>query len=120
MFCDEQGVTLAADRDGRDPEAIHLVVAAGDRLAGTCRLLIEHGVARLGRMAVDPALRGEGVGAELLREANRVAAAAGAPLIRLHAQTYARGVYDRAGYEVRGEPFLEAGIEHVAMEKRVA
>ena len=113
-------MSLEADRDGLDGDAIHLVVDADGGLAGTCRLLIEHGVARLGRMAVDPASRGAGVGAALLREADRVSVNAGASLIRLHAQTYVRGVYDRAGYEVRGKPFLEEGIEHVAMEKRVA
>ena len=45
--------------------------------------------------------------------------AAGAERIRLHAQLSARGVYDRAGYVALGEPFLEQGIEHVSMEKRV-
>jgi len=120
VFCEEQGVTLEAERDGRDAEAVHLVVSAGEGIVGTCRLLVYRGVARLGRMAVAPELRGTGVGAALLREADRVVAAAGEPLIRLHAQTYARGVYDRAGYAARGEPFLEEGIEHVTMEKRVA
>ena len=120
MFCDEQGVSIEAEQDGRDADAIHLVVAGDGSLAGTCRLLIEDGTARLGRMAVDPALRGKGVGAALLREAGRVAAIAGVPLIRLHAQTNARGVYHRAGFEVRGGPFMEEGIEHVTMEKRVA
>lgn len=120
MFCEEQGVSLGAEQDGRDAVAIHLVVPGDGGPAGTCRLLMEDCAARLGRMAVDPAFRGTGVGAALLREAGRVAASAGAPMIRLHAQTYARGVYDRAGYEARGAPFMEQGIEHVTMEKRVA
>jgi len=120
VFCEEQGVALEAEQDGRDHEAVHLIVLENGRLVGTCRLLSAGGTTRLGRMAVEPESRGAGVGSVLLREADRVAAAAGAPRIRLHAQTYARGVYDRAGYEVRGEPFMEEGIEHLAMEKRVA
>ena len=119
VFCEEQGVALDADRDGRDPEALHLVALDRGRVVGTCRLLIGGDAARLGRMAVAVEKRGAGVGGALLGEADRAAAAAGNRLIRLHAQTYARGVYDRAGYEVRGEPFMEEGIEHVAMQKRV-
>ena len=35
----------------------------------------------------------------------------------LHAQTYARELYEQAGYRPRGRVFSEAGIEHIAMEK---
>ena len=39
--------------------------------------------------------------------------------ISLHAQTYARRLYLDAGYEERGPEFVEEGIEHVAMGKRL-
>ena len=120
VFCLEQGVALEAERDGLDHEALHLVVLDRGRVVGTCRLLIEGGIARLGRMAVEADRRGAGVGGALLAEADHVAVGAGARLVRLHAQTYARGVYDHAGYQPRGEPFIEEGIEHLAMEKHVA
>jgi predicted GNAT family N-acyltransferase len=35
----------------------------------------------------------------------------------LHAQTYARSLYEGAGYQPRGRAFMESGIEHIAMEK---
>jgi len=120
VFCDEQGVPLEADQDGRDGEALHLIVLDEGRLIGTCRLLVSNGVARLGRMAVEAERRGAGAGGALLAEAERLVREAGAQRIRLHAQLAARAVYDRAGYEARGEPFLEEEIEHVTMEKRVA
>jgi predicted GNAT family N-acyltransferase len=91
-----------------------------DRLIGTCRLLIDSGVARLGRMVVSAERRGAGVGSAILEEADRTALAAGAGAIRLNAQVPARGVYDRAGYEAEGAVFMEEGIEHVTMEKRLA
>lgn len=120
VFCEEQGVELAAEQDGRDHEAIHLVAVEGDRLIGTCRLLVEEGTARLGRNAVSVEARGRGVGATLLEAADRAAAQAGADRIRLHAQLRARTLYERAGYVPQGDTFLEEGIEHVTMEKRVA
>jgi predicted GNAT family N-acyltransferase len=120
VFCEEQGVTLAADQDGRDRDALHIVAFEDGRMAGTCRLLFEGGLARLGRMAVEPELRGHGVGAAVLAEAVRESRQAGAACIRLHAQAAARTLYERAGFEVRGEEFLEEGIPHVTMEKTLA
>jgi predicted GNAT family N-acyltransferase len=117
VFCEEQGVSLGADRDGRDPEATHIVAVDDGRVIGTCRLLFRGGVARLGRLAVEPDRRGDGVGAAILREADRMSRAAGADAISLHAQTYAKELYLRDGYEVRGGTFVEEGIEHVSMEK---
>ena len=119
MFSGEQGVSIAADRDGRDPESTHLVALDDERVIGTCRLLFRGNVARLGRLAVDPDRRGEGIAAALLALADRVALQQGADSISLHAQTYARRLYLDAGYEERGPEFVEEGIEHVAMGKRI-
>ena len=119
MFSGEQGVSIAADRDGRDHEAVHLVALDGDRVVGTCRLLFRGRVARLGRLSVDPDRRGEGIAAALLALSDRVALEADAEAISLHAQTYARRLYLDAGYEERGPEFVEEGIEHVAMGKRL-
>jgi predicted GNAT family N-acyltransferase len=120
IFCGEQGVSFGADQDGRDAEATHIVAVDDGAVIGTCRLLFRGEVARLGRLAVERERRGDGVAGEILREAERVATEAGAETIALHAQTYAMALYRQAGYEERGSTFVEEGIEHVAMEKRLA
>jgi predicted GNAT family N-acyltransferase len=120
VFCDEQGVSFEADQDGRDPEATHIVAIENGVVIGTCRLLFRGHVARLGRLAVERDRRAGGVAAAILREADRVAARAGSASIALHAQTYAQTLYEQAGYEEYGPTFVEEGIEHVAMEKRLA
>jgi predicted GNAT family N-acyltransferase len=120
VFVDEQGVTLEADRDGRDHEAVHLVAVSGDRVVGTLRLLPAGELSRLGRMVVDPELRGSGIGGRLLDLADDVAREMGHERIALHAQVPARRVYERAGYRQRGDVFVEQEIEHVAMEKDLA
>jgi predicted GNAT family N-acyltransferase len=120
VFCGEQGVSPAADRDGRDSEATHIVAVEEGRVLGTCRLLFRGTTARLGRLAVEPHARGRGLGAAILAEASRVARVAAADRISLHAQTYAKELYTRDGYAEAGEPFEEEGIEHVAMEKQLA
>ena len=120
VFCEEQGVSFEADQDGRDPEATHIVAIDDGAVIGTCRLLFRGQVARLGRLAVERDRRGDGVGAQILREADRVAGGSGAESIALHAQTYALALYEAAGYRGYGPTFVEEGIEHVAMEKRLA
>ncbi len=120
VFCGEQGVSFEADQDGRDPEATHIVAVDQCAVIGTCRLLFRGPVARLGRLAVEAERRGDGIAAAILREADRVAEGAGAESIALHAQTYALPLYESAGYHEYGPAFVEEGIEHVAMEKRLA
>jgi predicted GNAT family N-acyltransferase len=120
VFCGEQGVSPEADRDGRDGEAEHIVALDGLDVIGTCRLLLRGPVARLGRLAVEPERRGRGVGEAILARADDVARAAGCERVDLHAQTYAKRLYLVAGYSERGRTFVEEGIEHVAMEKRLA
>ena len=117
VFCGEQGVSIEADRDGRDPEATHIVAVDEGRVIGTCRLLFRGRLARLGRLAVEPDRRGDGIAGAILREADRVARQTGADAISLHAQTYAKDLYVRDGYLERGASFVEEGIEHVSMEK---
>jgi predicted GNAT family N-acyltransferase len=120
VFCGEQGVSFEADQDGRDPEATHIVAVDDGAVVGTCRLLFRGQVARLGRLAVERDRRGDGIAAAILREADKVAEQAGAESIALHAQTYALALYENAGYREHGPTFTEEGIEHVAMEKRLA
>ncbi len=121
VFVEEQGVEIAEDLDGRDDEALHLVAVDDDQtVIGTCRLLADGQRIKLGRMAVAPGARRRGIAAALLGAADAHAVALGGRRIVLAAQTYATGLYERAGYAPRGDVFLDAGIEHRWMEKRVA
>ena len=117
VFCGEQGVSLAEERDGRDNEALHLVVVEHGGVIGTCRLLAHEAEVKLGRMAVAPAHRGRRQAAELLVEADAAARELHAQRITLAAQLSAQALYERAGYAPYGDVFLDAGIEHVMMGK---
>jgi predicted GNAT family N-acyltransferase len=39
--------------------------------------------------------------------------------IVLHAQKHLEGFYQSLGYQSKGKPFMEANIEHIAMEKKI-
>jgi predicted GNAT family N-acyltransferase len=120
VFVDEQQVPLEADVDGLDPHALHIVAVENGKVLGTCRLVFDGELARLGRMAVDLRARGRGIGTAILAEAESESRAAGAQRIRLHAQVTAQPLYERGGFQAQGEEFLDEGIPHVPMEKALA
>lgn len=117
VFCGEQGVPEREELDGRDREALHLVAVEDGRVLATCRLLFVGSTVQFSRLAVTRDARRRRIATRLLALADEETRAGGARRLVLHAQTYARSLYDAAGYEPRGRVFMEAGIEHVAMEK---
>jgi predicted GNAT family N-acyltransferase len=117
VFCVEQGVPRHEEVDGRDHEGVHLVAVADGQLLGTCRLLLVGPTVQFSRLAVRMPARRRGIATALLELAEVEARAARASRLVLHAQTYAQLLYERAGYRPRGRVFVEARIEHIAMEK---
>jgi predicted GNAT family N-acyltransferase len=117
VFVAEQGVPEHLEWDGKDPEAVHLIAeTAGGVAIGTARLLPG---GRLGRMAVLPDYRGQGVGSALLRDALVLARQRGLDALSLHAQLQVVAFYQRFGFETVGDCFEEAGIPHQAMRLTV-
>ena len=117
VFCVEQGVPRSEERDGRDHDAVHLVAVEHGQVLATCRLVFVGTTVQFSRLAVAQSTRRRGIATALLAAADREARAGGANRLVLHAQTYARSLYDQAGYVARGREFVEAEIEHIAMEK---
>jgi predicted GNAT family N-acyltransferase len=110
-------LSLTGARGGlKDVGAIAPAVGTGRLLRGPA------GGARIGRIAVLPAWRRQGVGSRLLRLLEEAALARGAARILLHAQVPVQPFYERHGYAVDppGAVFLEDEIPHVAMSKRLS
>ena len=119
VFIDEQRIPKELEWDEHDNDALHAV--ARNRLGqpiATGRLVAESpGLGRIGRMAVHRNLRGGGHGAAVLRALEAAAKARGEREISLHAQRSAEDFYLRLGYAAHGEPFEEAGIDHIEMRR---
>ncbi|HSW20370.1 MAG TPA: YbgC/FadM family acyl-CoA thioesterase [Ramlibacter sp.] len=121
VFIEEQRIPAELEWDEADATAVHGVsVNKLGRVVATGRLLkdaSEPGVARIGRMAVHRGLRGGGHGEAVLRMLEDAARARGEHQIKLHAQRSAEAFYLRLGYAPSGEPFEEAGIAHIEMQR---
>ena len=118
VFVQELGIPAEVEADAHDATALHAVLRnhLGMPIA-TGRLLQKApGVGRIGRLAVDGKLRGAGWGRMVLDALLNAARARGDQRVVLDAEASAQGFYLRAGFVVRGEPFVEAGITHVSME----
>jgi YbgC/YbaW family acyl-CoA thioester hydrolase len=122
VFLDEQRIPAEMEWDDGDRTAVHAVAYNGlDQPVATGRLLQQApGVARIGRMAVHRALRGSGIGRQVLQALLAVAAARGDREVVLHAQRSAEDFYRGLGFVPRGEAFEEAGIAHIEMIRAIA
>jgi len=75
--------------------------------------------AKLRQMAVRPSLQGKGYGRTLLQGAEQVLARRGFEHLLLHARMTAVEFYERLGYVKTGPEFIEVGIPHVLMERKI-
>lgn len=118
VFVEEQGVPEALEIDALDALAYHAVACVDDAIIGTGRLLVlPGGAALIGRMAVQIDVRRIGIGGHVLQFLEDAAVKLGVPEVIVHAQTYVSEFYSRKGYNPEGEPFNEAGIQHIIMRK---
>jgi predicted GNAT family N-acyltransferase len=113
VFMKEQNVPKDLEWDGKDPECDHvLAYNEQGKAVGTGRLRDD---GHIERMAVLKEWRGRGIGDLLLRELMGLARQKGLLHATLWAQTYAIPFYERHGFQIIGEEFMDAGIPHRQM-----
>ena len=107
----------------RDDDAAtwHLAARDGERLVGVVTFFPDNSdrvtpapSERFRWMAVHPAWQGRGVGRALLHEAAVRLQARGVPTMWAHGRDSAQGFYERYGFTVLGDGFIdpETGISH--------
>ena len=114
VFVEEQNVPFDLDFDQFDPVASHWIAYREDLCAvGTARLLND---GHLGRMAVLKEHRRQGIGRMIILAVLDFAHEINMSKIYLHAQLPARAFYERVGFVAYGDVFVDANIDHIAME----
>jgi predicted GNAT family N-acyltransferase len=117
VFIDEQKVPANLEWDDRDEDCVQLLATdANGNAIGTGRLLADGAI---GRIAILAAHRGHGLGRAIMEALLAEARRSGFTETYLTAQTQAKAFYEKLGFAVAGEEFLEAGIPHVSMKRRL-
>ncbi|BAU74332.1 GNAT family N-acetyltransferase [Metapseudomonas furukawaii] len=112
VFIAEQNVAPELEWDTEDADAVHFLAFERDYAIGTARLLPD---GHIGRVSVLKDWRGLKVGDRLLQAAITEAERQGLRRQMLSAQVHATAFYERHGFKVVSDEFLEAGIPHVDM-----
>ena len=112
----------AIERDGRDGEAIHYIAEIGGRPVATARVRMPGNKVKFERVAVVKTARGTGTGAALMRFMMADLAAdertAGRHFF-LSSQSPAIAFYERLGFTVCSDEYLEANIPHRDMRAEI-
>lgn len=106
------------DLDNKDLNAWHVWFEDEDGVAAYCRVL-DKGVSYEGEGSIGRVItvkRGTGLGYKVMLEGIRVAKEKfSQTALRISAQQYAQGFYEKCGFVRVSEPYLEDDIPHVEM-----
>lgn len=121
VFVEEQGILRALDRDGRDEDALHVLVFVGETPAGTGRVLARaDGIGHVARIAVLPAFRGRGLGRLIVEALERLARREGMCGVYLEAHEELTLFYQKLGFQTVPATKWVGSHRLVAMTKAFA
>jgi len=114
VFTVEQHIDENLNLYSQDQNSVHVLVIHKEKYVGTGRMLKD---GHLGRLAVLRKLRGRGLGVKVVLALVGETKNIGLKRIYLDSQKHAVGFYQKLGFTVYGEPYTEANIEHIHMER---
>jgi N-acetylglutamate synthase-like GNAT family acetyltransferase len=102
----------------REKEDVLMGAFEEEKLLGCCLLTrVDDRTMRLRQMAVPNSMQGKGIGRALMIFCENVARDMGYKRLIMHARKTALGFYEKLGYNIYGEEFMEITIPHYIMEK---
>ncbi|MBC7868371.1 MAG: GNAT family N-acetyltransferase [Gloeobacteraceae cyanobacterium ES-bin-316] len=102
----------------KEKEYMHIAAFEEDELLGGCMLIkLNKETLQLRQMAVKDSLQRKGVGASIISFAENLSKDKGYKKIMMHARDSAIGFYEKFGYIIKGDPFIEVNVPHHIMEK---
>jgi len=110
---------LEEEIDQFENEATHFVLYNESSPIGAGRFRIVDGFGKVERICVLKDSRKSGAGKVIVNGIEKFAEDKGLKKLKLNAQTHAIPFYSQLGYEVVSEEFLDAGIPHKTMIKKI-
>ncbi|HCY7747260.1 TPA: GNAT family N-acetyltransferase [Staphylococcus aureus] len=118
VFVEEQGVPEESEID--ESESIHLIGYDNGQPVATARIRpINETTVKIERVAVIKSHRGQGMGKMLMQAVESLAKDEGFYVATMNAQCHAIPFYESLNFKMRGNIFLEEGIEHIEMTKKL-
>lgn len=117
VFVGEQKVPASLELDALDADCLHVKALDGSACIGTGRLLPD---GYIGRMCVASEFRNQGIGTLMLENLIQQAETAGHAQVMLNSQSYAIPFYQKNGFVIDSDEFIEAGIPHRHMVRYLA
>ena len=112
------GLDIANDDLSGEKDEIHLGYIEKNALIGVLTFRpIQKGRVKMRQVAVMDTYQGQGLGRKLIEQSESYIKNLGYEVIELNSRLYAKGFYEKMGYEVISEVFQEVGIDHVKMIK---
>ena len=112
------GLTFSPEDLEKEKDDILIAAFEDDIMLGCCMLTTTApDTVRLRQMAVRNNLQGKGIGQAIISFAEKLARHKGYKTITMHARDSALGFYERCGYQVKGDQFVEVSVPHHLMEK---
>jgi N-acetylglutamate synthase-like GNAT family acetyltransferase len=112
------GLTFTPEELEKERDNMLIGAFEDERMLGCCMLVEEQpDVVRLRQIAVLNDLQGKGIGRALMNFAENIARDRGYKIIRMHARTNAANFFEKVGYKIKGDQFIEITIPHYVMEK---
>lgn len=91
-----------------------------EKMLGCCFLThIDSNTVRLRQMAVQNNLQGKGIGASLMNFAENIARDRGYKTMMMHSRKHTCHFFEKQGYKIDGDEFMQLTIPHVKMVKRL-
>ena len=122
VFVKEQGVPLEDEFDQFDTLnglCDHILVHYNEQPVGTGRIRFMDGVGKLERICILEPYRKFGLGKIIINALEEIAEERGASQVKLHGQTQAEGFYKKLGFRTSSTIFIEDGIPHILMLKKL-
>ncbi|MGA5688107.1 GNAT family N-acetyltransferase [Cytobacillus pseudoceanisediminis] len=119
VFINEQNVPEEEEIDQFEDEAVHFVLYNNGMPAGAGRFRTVDGNGKVERICVLKDNRQSGSGKAIMDKIEEHAKKQGLPALKLNAQTQAIPFYEKLGYQVISEEFMDAGIPHRTMKKTI-
>jgi len=113
VFIEEQQVPEELEWDDDDKACVHVLVSDNNTPIATGRIKMD---GHIGRMAVLKDYRDKGIGSDVLQALINFSKTLKMKSVYLHAQTSAILFYEKHGFKISSEEFMDAGIPHKTMQ----